>query len=203
MSYNKETEHWEISEPFLGFKDFHKKTGSEIAEMIENVLHDQGIDIGDGRGQGYDNRATMSGKVKGVQAQILKKNPPAPFSPCASHTLNVVGGQAAESSPEVSTFLGCINRLYTPVSASPERWAIYKEKTGCSLYHLSDTCRRAGIDAAKPVVKHLPYVVKVLDSILMTCSLTSEARSEASGRKELLHVIQRYCPPLAESTAMH
>lgn len=70
VSYNKETDDCEITERFLEFKDFHKKTGSEIAEMIENVLHDQGIDIGDGKGQGYDNGANMSGKVKGVQAQI-------------------------------------------------------------------------------------------------------------------------------------
>lgn len=71
--YNKETDDWEITERFLEFKDFHKKTGSEIAEMIENVLQDKGIDIADCRGQGYDNGENMSGKVKGVQTQILKK----------------------------------------------------------------------------------------------------------------------------------
>lgn len=49
VNYNKETDDWEITERFLGFKDFHKKTGSEIAEMIENVLQDKGIDIAEGR----------------------------------------------------------------------------------------------------------------------------------------------------------
>ena len=33
-----------MTERFHEFNGFHKKTGSEIAEMIENVLHDQGID---------------------------------------------------------------------------------------------------------------------------------------------------------------
>ena len=50
--------------------------------MMENVLLDLNIDIGDCRGQGCDNGANMSGKIKGVQAQILKKNPLA-TSPCA------------------------------------------------------------------------------------------------------------------------
>lgn len=48
-----EIDDWEITEWFLEFKDFYKKTGSEIEEMIEK----------------YDNRANMSGRVKGVQAK--------------------------------------------------------------------------------------------------------------------------------------
>lgn len=86
VRYNKETDDWEITKRFLEFKNFHRKTGSEITEKIENVLDDKGIDIGDCRGQGYNNGANMSGRVKGVQGQILKKNHLATFSPCASHT---------------------------------------------------------------------------------------------------------------------
>ncbi|CAK6976947.1 zinc finger MYM-type protein 1-like isoform X1, partial [Scomber scombrus] len=63
--------------------------------------------------------------------------------------------------------------------ASPEHWAIYKENTGCSLHRLSDTRWRARIMAVKPVAQ-LPSVIEAIDSILTTCSLTSEARSEAS-----------------------
>lgn len=33
--------HWELSERFFVFKDFHKKPGREVAEMTENVLHDR------------------------------------------------------------------------------------------------------------------------------------------------------------------
>ena len=81
--------------------------------MMENVLLDLNIDIGDCRGQGCDNGANMSGKIKGVQAQIQKKNPIATFSPCASHTFNLVGVQAAQTSVEVKTFFGNIEALYT------------------------------------------------------------------------------------------
>lgn len=126
----------------------------------------------------------MSGKIKGVQAQILRKNKLTTHSPCASHTLNLVGVHAAQSSPEVSTFFGCINRLYTFVSESPERWDVYKEQTGCSLHRLSDTRWSARIEAIKPVAKHLLSVIKALDSIVVTCGLTSEARSEANGLRK-------------------
>lgn len=108
---------WKIVERFIEFKDFHKKTGQEISEMILEVLQSNGIPLQDCRGQGYDNGANMSGKVKGVQAQILKVNPLATFSPCASHTLNLVGVQ---SCPEVAKFFGSVNRLHNLFSASPE-----------------------------------------------------------------------------------
>lgn len=125
----------------------------------------------------------MSGRVKGVQAQILKKNHLTTFSPCASHSLNLVGVHAAQSNPGVTTFFGCINRLYAFFSASPERWAIFTEKTGCSLHRLSDTRWSARIMAVKPVAKHLPSAIEAIDHTLKTCSLTNEARSEASGLK--------------------
>lgn len=73
VSYNKDTDDWQITEQFLEFKDFKK--------MIENVLHEKEIDIGDCRHQGCDNGANMSGRVKGVQSQILKRNHLATFSP--------------------------------------------------------------------------------------------------------------------------
>lgn len=150
---------WEITERFIQFKDFCRKTGKEIADMIENVLQDHGMDIADCRGQGYDSGANMSGKIKRVQAHIMKKNPLATYSSCAAHTLNLVGVHAAESSPEVATFFGNINCLY---SASPERWAILRKKTGCSLHKLPDTCWSARIDTVRPIAEHLPSVMRPL-----------------------------------------
>lgn len=177
----KDAESWKIFERFCQFKDFFKKTGKDIAGMIQGVLQECGIPLEDCRGQGYDNAANMSGKFKGVQAEILKENPFATYSPCASHTLNLVGVHAAESSNEVATCFGTINRLYNFFSASPERWAILKGKTGCSLHRLSDTRWGSRIAAVKVVANHLPSVLDALECVLDTCSLTSEARSEATG----------------------
>lgn len=83
--------------------------------MIEESLQRHGIDLTDCRGQGYDNGSNMSGKVKGVQAQIIKVNPLATFSPCALHTLNLVRVHAVQSCKEMSTYFGCVNRLLARV----------------------------------------------------------------------------------------
>lgn len=171
-----------------GLLNSNKQTGSETAGMMEDVLQKLGRDIGDCRGRGCDNAANMSGKVQGVQAQILQTNNLATFSPCAAHTLHLAAG----SSDEVSTCFGFINRLYKCVSASPERWAVYKESTGCSLHSLSDTRWSARIDAVKPPAKHLASVIEALSSILSTCSLSNDARAEGS---TLCHLMPLYFSP--------
>lgn len=153
---NAHVKGWTINERFIEFVDFAKKTGKEFASMIEESLQRHRIDLTDCRGQGYDNGSNMSGKVKGVQAQIIKVNPLATFSPCASHTLNLVGVHAVQSCKEMSTYFGCVNRLYTLFSASPDRWSVLKEKTGCSLHQLSDTRWSARIDTVRPIAHHLP-----------------------------------------------
>lgn len=71
----QDREVWKITERFCQIKDFFKKTGREISEMICDVLQARGIPLEDCRGQGYNNGANMSGKVKDVQANILKANP--------------------------------------------------------------------------------------------------------------------------------
>lgn len=117
----KENDQCDVTERFLQFEEFSGKTGHEISEMILKTLEEHHIDIADCRGQGFDNGSAMSGKVKGVQAEIRTINPLAAYSPCGSHTLNLVGVHAAESCTDVSTFFGCLNRLYNIFSASPER----------------------------------------------------------------------------------
>ena len=104
---------WEINERFLEFKDFSRKTGEEIATMVEQSLGEHGIDIADCRGQCYDNGANMAGKVRRVQARILNKNPLATYSPCASHMLNLVGVHAARACPEIAIFFGFIQHAVT------------------------------------------------------------------------------------------
>lgn len=58
-----------------------------------------------------DNRFNMSGKVKGVQAQILKVNPLATLSFCSLHTFNLVGVHETGSWPEVAKSFDAIDLL--------------------------------------------------------------------------------------------
>jgi len=43
----------------------------------------------------------MSGKIKGVQARLLENNNLAFYSPCAAHSLNLIGVNAAKFCPKV------------------------------------------------------------------------------------------------------
>lgn len=62
----------------------------------------------DCRGQGYDNGRNMSGKYKGAQSCILRKNEYAVYSPCGAHTLNLVGVNSAECCPQAITVFGVV-----------------------------------------------------------------------------------------------
>ncbi len=137
---NEENNQWEIIECFLQFKAFNGKTGREISEIILKTLEEHGIAISDCWGQGFDNGVNMSGKVKGVQAEIKKINPLATYSPCASHSLNRVGVQAAESCPNVSTFFGCLNRLYSSLEQVQSGWQSLKVRLAPPF----NVCQRPG-----------------------------------------------------------
>ena len=89
-AFNEEEQEYKVEESFMEYVDYSKKTGEEIANMIQNFLSDNSIPLDDCRGQGYDNGANMAGKNKGVKAHLLENNSLAIFSPCACHTLNLV-----------------------------------------------------------------------------------------------------------------
>lgn len=101
-----------------------KKTGEVIAELIRSTLAEHHILLSDCRGQGYDNGSNMSGKYKEVHSRILKDNSLALYSPCACHSLNLSGVEAAPCCTEVITFFGNLQKCYNIFSFSPQRWKI-------------------------------------------------------------------------------
>ena len=50
------------------------------------------------------------------------------YSPCACHSLNLCGSNAAQCCSEVITFFGMVQKLYVFFSASPQRWEILQEQ---------------------------------------------------------------------------
>ncbi|XP_012558467.1 zinc finger MYM-type protein 1-like [Hydra vulgaris] len=121
---DKLTGKYEVKERFLEFVDCYKKTGEDIANIITSTLQKHKIPLMCCRGQGYDNGSNMKGSVKGAQARILQHYPLATYSPCACHSLNLCGAQAAECCPQVITFFGIVQKLYNIFSSSPQRWEI-------------------------------------------------------------------------------
>ena len=115
-AFNEEEQEYKVEESFVEYVDFSKKTGEEIANIIQNFLSDNSTPLDDCRGQGYDNGANMAGKNKGVKAHLLENNSLAIFSPCACHTLNLVGVDSAQSCDEVKLFFGYVQNciIYSP-----------------------------------------------------------------------------------------
>ncbi|XP_065666422.1 uncharacterized protein LOC136087483 [Hydra vulgaris] len=104
----------------LGRKS-HQKTGVGLASEILLSLNKDELNIEDRRGQGYDNRANISGKYSGVQAQITAKNDLARYVPCAAHTLNLVVVHSAEVSPFMITFFEKVQKIFNFFSSSTTR----------------------------------------------------------------------------------
>ncbi|XP_022181557.1 uncharacterized protein LOC111041564 [Myzus persicae] len=63
-----------IEESFIDFITTTKKTGQGLAEEILKKLSEDGLEFKNCRGQGYDNGANMSGKIKGVLSRLQEIN---------------------------------------------------------------------------------------------------------------------------------
>ncbi|XP_065674053.1 uncharacterized protein LOC136090998 [Hydra vulgaris] len=100
---------WIVKERFLKVLNLEKKKSSDIAKLIINVLDQRQIDLKNCRGQGYNNRANMSGVYKGMQAIVLEENPL--FIPCSAHSLNIAGVHSAEPSIVFKNYFGNIQSL--------------------------------------------------------------------------------------------
>ncbi|XP_050062926.1 uncharacterized protein LOC126552275 [Aphis gossypii] len=65
---------WDIQERFLTMVDYEKKTGTDIANKIKEILDECNLDLALCRGQGYDNASNMSGKYNAPSRwKILKE----------------------------------------------------------------------------------------------------------------------------------
>ncbi|XP_047124335.2 zinc finger MYM-type protein 1-like [Hydra vulgaris] len=177
---------WTVKERFLRVENLEKKTGADIAKLIMDVLEQNGIDLKNCRGQGYDNGANMSGIYKGVQAIILQKNPQALYMPCSAHSLNLAGVHSAESSVEVNNYFGRVQSLYKLFSGSPSRWKVLIETTGLSLHQTSQIRWCARIEAVKPLVKRPREILESLKK-LRDFDLTADQLNEVKSLEKWVH----------------
>lgn len=180
-----EKNQYEIHERFLEFSDCNGKTGEDIANLIKSTLEKHGIPLADCRGQGYDNGSNMSGRYKGAQSLILKENPLAIFSPCACHTLNLCGNDAAECCSEAVTFFGVVQKIYNIFSKSTQRWEILLMHTSSSLHSMCETRWSSRTEAIKPFVGHNLALRNAIEEV-ETMTLKAETRADLAGVKKYL-----------------
>ena len=79
-----------IREEFLTFQQLTRITGMHIAEAIIKFLQENGLQVENIRGQGYDGASNMSSSRTGVQGRIQEVAPLATYIHCSGHCLNLV-----------------------------------------------------------------------------------------------------------------
>lgn len=77
--------------------------------------------------QSYDGAAVMSGKDRGVQANIKQKYPNAYLVHCYAHQLNLIMAQASSQNNQIRLFFANIQDISAFSSNSPKRVALLNE----------------------------------------------------------------------------
>ena len=114
----------EVREEFIGFVQLEKTDADSISKSILEFLENCNLDISNFRGQGYDGASVMAGKVSGVSAQILNRQPKILYCHCRGHNLNLVTSSTCGSVPEIRNLFGFLGTLTWFLGASAKRKGI-------------------------------------------------------------------------------
>ena len=150
---------------FLTFIKFESHTGIGLSNALQEFLQKNNIDIGNCRGQTYDNTSNMSGCYNGVCKYAI-------YTSFFAHSLNLVGKNAVGCCTAAVGFFDIVQRIYTFFSASTHRLtiltkALAKDKTPVPK-KLSDARWSAHADATSASPKGYKNILSALDTIA-TC----------------------------------
>ena len=99
-------------EKFIKFLDMDSHNAEHLQDKLLTSLNENIIDIGNYRGQSYDNASNMSCRYNGLQARIKQLNEFTEYVSCFSHSLNLVGKCDAECCEEANIFFVCRKYLH-------------------------------------------------------------------------------------------
>ena len=174
-----------VVERFIGFEPIHSHTGLSLAESVISMVRNLGLDLANCRGQSYDNASNMSGKYNGLQAQLKKVNPLIHYTPCAAHSLNLVGINTMEDCcADVISFFELLQSLYTFCSASTHRWNIVFTNSDYDISHtlksLCGTRWSCRADSTKALRRNYSAIRDSLAKIALDCDEKNQTKREAS-----------------------
>jgi hypothetical protein len=117
----------QIKERFLQVCNVHTTSGDALEKVVIALLEENDLKLENIRGQGYDGAANMSGRFKGLQSRILKRNPKALYVHCQAHCLNLVLVESAKSNICFVSFFNLVEKLYAFVANSSKRHSAFTE----------------------------------------------------------------------------
>lgn len=174
-----------LSNNFFFFAGFIPNSGHKAEELFNAVikmmeLHNLKYEYC--RGQSYDNAANMSGMYSGLQTRIQEICLWAYWIPCAAHSLNLIGEQAACSCKDARDFFGLLSDVYTFFAIPTARWNGLKHYlSGSTLKQLSATRWSARAQACKSMNENYFEVMFALEKIKDDSTVKSTIRCQAEG----------------------
>lgn len=177
---------YNCQEYFIDFLNVQSSTGENLTKVLLTELENLNLEVGNIRGQGYDNGSNMKGIHAGVQKRILDMNPKAFFVPCSCHSLNLVVNDAAKTTGSIANYFSIVQELYVFFSASTQRWAVLnKHVTSLTLKSLSDTRWESRIESVKP----LRYQLGEIYDALLELSLDQHRDTDTRNKSKSLATI--------------
>lgn len=165
--------------------------GEALFNSVLSVLQELGIDIGNCRGQCYDNASNMAGTYKGLQARIKKINPLAEWVPCAAHTLNLVRVNSVNCCQETAEFFNFVQSLFNFFSKSTSLWQTVtaglqpnENNRIEKLKALSDTRWSAHSEATKALARNHANIQHSLQKITEDDNQNATTRNEAGALRK-------------------
>lgn len=175
-------------ERFLGFLDNTGHKSEQLTDAVLSTLALYQLDTDNLRGQSYDNASNMSRAYSGLQTRIKQVCPLAKYTPCAAHSLNLVGTCAASSCSEACNFFDLLQGVYNFFSASTARWKLLKTKA--TVKSLSQTRWSAREDACSSLKTNWDDVIKALEELIKDNDQKPIVRCEAKGLLQKLNRLE-------------
>ena len=198
----------EIREEFLGFKVADELDAESLAQYILQELEDNGLEVQNLVGQGYDGASVMSGRCSGVQERIWRIVPQAIYVHCFAHRLNLVIVDSVKSIILVADFFSTLQTCYNFLSGSnvhaqwiafQKREDMFPKEKPIEFKTMSNTRWACQVHAVSAILSRFDCFVKFLQHV----ELSDSNRDRALNARSILAQLDQtftYCILLMNDT---